>query len=80
MFAEYGAMYDNVRRVYFEAAPPAEPVGTEKTPPRELHVFAWSPTQRALVWADTEASLLGVIVTDSQGTDLVELWSRYQPQ
>ncbi|WP_170321571.1 serine/threonine protein kinase [Acrocarpospora pleiomorpha] len=81
MFANYRpAAYNEVAPAYFDAAPPVQPVGGEKTPPPGLHVFAWSPTQRALVWTDTEARLIGVAVTDSPRTDLVELWSRYRPR
>ncbi|MFC4495465.1 hypothetical protein ACFPA8_15135 [Streptomyces ovatisporus] len=73
------ATYDKVARAYFDAAPPAELVGGEKNPPPGLHVFAWSPTQRALVWKGDPGSI-GVAVTGSPGTDLVQLWSRYRPE
>lgn len=81
MFADFQpATYDNVARAYLGAAPPAQPVGGEKTPPAGLHVFAWSPTQRAILWTNAKTHLIGVAITDSPGTDLVELWSRYPPR
>ncbi|WP_170316853.1 serine/threonine protein kinase [Acrocarpospora corrugata] len=81
LFADFRpAGYNKVARAYFDAAPPVQPVGGEKTPPPGLHVFAWSPTQRALVWTDAGAFLIAVAVTDSPRTDLVELWSRYRPR
>ncbi|WP_405593215.1 hypothetical protein [Streptomyces sp. NBC_01190] len=81
IFADYsvGDGYEKVARTYFDAAPPAQPEGREKAPPSGLHVFAWSPTQRAVVWTDAESRLIGVAVTSSRETDLVELWSRYRP-
>ncbi|GGY93608.1 serine/threonine protein kinase [Streptomyces poonensis] len=81
MFADYRRdTFAKVSRAYFDAAPPARPVGGEKAPPSGLHVFAWSPTQRALVWKDEDSLSLAVAVTDSPGTDLVELWAKYPPQ
>jgi protein kinase-like protein len=81
MFADFQRdAFAKVSRAYFDAAPPAHPVGGEKTPPSGLHVFAWSPTQRALVWRDADSLSLAVAVTNSPGTDLVELWSKYPPQ
>ncbi|GHJ11341.1 hypothetical protein TPA0907_57080 [Micromonospora humidisoli] len=80
MFAEYRpGTYNDVSRVYLTAPPPEQPVRGEIEPPPGLHVFAWSATERALVWTDAESGLIGVIVTDSPGTDLVKLWNTYQP-
>ncbi|MGN9906833.1 protein kinase domain-containing protein [Phytohabitans sp. LJ34] len=80
MFAEFDkqADFDTVRGRYLAAQRPATKARGEADPPPGLHVFQWSPTQRAVVWTSAKDRLIGLLVTDSDGTDLVELWQRYQ--
>ncbi|MEV0878636.1 serine/threonine-protein kinase [Micromonospora echinofusca] len=80
MFAEFRDSKDftAVRNRYFAAKPPANPRPAEAVAPPGLHVFEWSQTERAVVWTDPKNQLIGLLVTGSSGTDLVELWTRYQ--
>ncbi|NUT50134.1 MAG: hypothetical protein HOV94_22905, partial [Saccharothrix sp.] len=62
----------------YRAAPaPVLPVGLERTPPEGVHVFQWSPDERALVWSDDRAHMIGVLTTTSPNADLVDVWTRY---
>jgi hypothetical protein len=79
MFAEFPTeqQFEEVSGRYLSAAPPASPATSEQPGQAEPHLFAWSATQRAVVWTDRKYGLVGLLVTDSPQTDLVELWNRY---
>ncbi|MCK9896841.1 serine/threonine-protein kinase [Frankia sp. AgB32] len=77
MFASF-RRYEEVAPRYFDAPAPGSSPAASEVPPAGAHLFAWSSTERALVWASPTDGLIGVLMTTSAETDLVRVWNEYK--